>query len=65
VLRRQQPALSSLGIHIEISKPGRQGINVVIKKRELGERCEDGLDEKSPERKVYQSASVTSNTVRI
>ena len=65
VLRRQQPALSSLGIYIEISKPGRKGINVEITKRVLGERCEDGLDEKSPERKVYQSASVTSNTVRI
>ena len=65
VLRRQQPALSSLGIYIEISKPGRKGINVEITKRVLGERCEDGLDEKSPERKIYQSTSVTSNTVCI
>jgi len=32
VLRRQQPALSSLGITIEISKPKKDGIHITITK---------------------------------
>ncbi len=58
VLRRQQPALASLGIVIEIGKPGRQGITVEIKKREHGEHCEHGFKVNQPERKVLHESSV-------
>jgi hypothetical protein len=51
VLRRQQPALSSLGIEVEISKPGRQGVIVEIRKREHGELCEGSFKDFSAERK--------------
>jgi len=51
VLRRQQPALSSLGIDIDISKPGRLGVNVEIKKREHGELGEHGLKDFHVEKK--------------
>lgn len=57
ILRRQQPALSSLGIDIEISKPGRRGIIVDIKKREHRERCEHGLEDFHAERKKQPSNS--------
>jgi hypothetical protein len=59
VLRRQQPALMSLDIDIEISKPGKHGVNVEIKKRggELGELGELGLGLFQPERKVLQESS--------
>ncbi|MGZ8248387.1 hypothetical protein [Methylomagnum sp.] len=39
VLRRQSPALSAVGIHIDIGKSGREGVPVTVK-RELRERCE-------------------------
>ena len=43
ILRRQQPALASLGIDIEISKPGKHGVMVVIKKtKAYGEQGEHG-----------------------
>jgi hypothetical protein len=51
VLRRQQPALSSLGIEVEISKPGRQGVIVEIRKREHGELCEGSFKDFSAQRK--------------
>ena len=57
-LRRQQPALNALGINIEISKPNRDGVNVVIKKCEHREHCEHGLKEKQPERKVLEDKEV-------
>ena len=41
VLRRQQPALSSLGITIEISKPKKDGIHITITKAK-GEHSEHG-----------------------
>jgi hypothetical protein len=40
ILRRQQPALASFGIEVEISKPGRQGVIVEIRKREHSEHSE-------------------------
>lgn len=55
VLRRQQPALSSLGIDIDISKPGRLGVNVEIKKREHGELGEHGLEDLHAKRKKQHS----------
>ena len=66
VLRRQQPALTSLGIDIEISKPGKHGVNVEIKKRcgELGEHGEHGLGLFQPERKVLPLNSVANNKER-
>jgi hypothetical protein len=66
VLRRQQPALSSLGIGIEISKPGKYGVNVEIKKRggELGEHGEHDLILFQPERKVLQESSAAFDTER-
>jgi hypothetical protein len=66
VLRRQQPALSSLGICIEISKPGKYGVNVEIKKRggELGELGEHDLRLFQPERKVSQESSAAFDTER-
>jgi len=44
VLRRQQPALKSIGIIIEISKPKRNGVNIIVKKEECEHRehCEHG-----------------------
>ena len=45
-LRRQQPALSELGIVIEISKPGKRGVMVEIRKGEHGECREHGLTQK-------------------
>lgn len=42
-LRRQSPALSAVGIHIDIGKAGREGVPVTIK-RELRERCEHRLE---------------------
>lgn len=66
VLRRQQPALTSLGIDVEISKPGKHGVNIEIKKRggELGELGEHGLGLFQPERKVLQASSAAKNTER-
>ncbi|MDP3389076.1 MAG: hypothetical protein Q8Q40_13870 [Methylococcaceae bacterium] len=64
ILRRQQPALSSLGIDIEISKPGRHGINVEIKKREHREHCERGLEVFHAERKILHSKSVVQDVER-
>ncbi|MGZ8158850.1 MAG: hypothetical protein ACXWT1_05175 [Methylobacter sp.] len=46
-LRRQDPAFKTLGIDIEISKPGRQGVIVKIRKREHGEHVEHRLEEKT------------------
>lgn len=63
VLRRQQPALASLGIDVEISKPGKHGVNVEIKKRG-GEHGEHGLGLFQPERKVLQASSAAFNTER-
>jgi hypothetical protein len=57
VLRRQQPALSSLGIEVEISKPGRQGIIVEIRKREHCERCEHDFEDFSAERKKQTNSA--------
>jgi hypothetical protein len=65
VLRRQQPALSSLGIDIEIGKPGRNGITVEIKKREHRERCERGLEDLPAKRKVLIPDSVANNDVEL
>lgn len=69
MLRRQQPALASLGIDVEISKPGKHGVNVEIKKRggelgELGELGEHGLGLFQPERKVLLASSAAKNTER-
>ena len=58
VLRRQQPALSSLGIDIDISKPGRQGVTVEIKKREHGEH---GLKDFHAENICRHSKSVAQD----
>ncbi len=59
VLRRQQPAFASLGIVVEISKPGKNGVNVEIKKRsgEHGEHREHCFKENRPERKVLHENS--------
>ncbi|MDD5460333.1 MAG: hypothetical protein PHG00_01670 [Methylococcales bacterium] len=57
VLRRQQPALSSLGIDVEISKPGRQGVIVEIRKREHGELCEGSFKDFSAERKKQDDSA--------
>lgn len=54
VLRRQQPALSSLGIDIEISKPGRLGITVEIKKREHCEHREHVFKDFHPVETISQ-----------
>jgi hypothetical protein len=61
-LRRQQPALSSLGIDIEISKPGKHGVNVEIKKKigELGEHGELCLEDIHAKRKVLQPNSAAN-----
>ncbi|MDD2661629.1 MAG: hypothetical protein PHY54_18415, partial [Methylococcales bacterium] len=64
VLRRQQPALSSLGIDIEISKPGRHGITVEIKTREHREHRERGLEDLHAERKILHSKSVAQDVER-
>lgn len=63
-LRRQQPALASLGIGIEISKPLKNGVNVEIKKRsgEHGEHREHGFKEKSPKEKFTPLESAAFNT---
>ena len=58
VLRRQQPALASLGINIEISKPGKHGVNVEIKKGEHGEHGEHRLEQKPPKEKFTPLKSV-------
>ena len=58
VLRRQQPALASLGIDIEISKPGKHGVNVEIKKGEHGEHGEHRLEQKPPKEKFTPLKSV-------
>jgi hypothetical protein len=65
VLRRQQPALSSLGINIVIGKHGRKGVPVEINKCDDRDGCDDESEVIHPKRKVYQSASGASNTVRI
>jgi hypothetical protein len=39
-LRRQRPALSQVGIAVDIDPPGRDGVPVKIKRREHCERCE-------------------------
>lgn len=58
VLRRQQPALASLGINVEISKPGKNGVTVEIKKGEHGEHCERVLEDFHAGRKVFHIDSV-------
>lgn len=51
ILRRQQPALTTLGISIEISKPKKDGVHVEIRKGEHGERGERRLEVFSSEKK--------------
>lgn len=50
-LRRQSPALAALGIHIDISKAGRAGVPVTIR-RELREGCEHRSEAFQGEEKV-------------
>jgi len=57
VLRRQQPALSSLGIGIEISKPGKHGVNVEIKKK----NGEHGFKDLHAKRKVLHTNSMAND----
>lgn len=45
-IRRQIPALASIGIDIAIHKPGRDGVTVDIRRRELGEHREHGSSQK-------------------
>ena len=44
-LRRQRPALAQIGIDVDISKPGKHGVIVTIRRRgehgERGERCSE------------------------
>ncbi len=47
-LRRQRPALAQVGIEIEIGSAGRDGVPVVIRRREHREHCERGSDCKHP-----------------
>ena len=61
-LRRQSPALNALGINIEISKPTRDGVNVVIKRCEHREHCEHGLKEKQQKEKFTTLESVAIDT---
>ena len=51
VLRRQQPALTSLGIDIEISKPGKHGVNVEIKKVNMVNMVNIDLKKTTPKEK--------------
>jgi hypothetical protein len=64
VLRRQQPALASLGINVVIGKPGKYGVNVDIRKGEHGEHGEHSFKDIHPERKVLQISSVPFNAER-
>lgn len=50
ILRRQRPALAAVGVSVEISQPGREGVKVTIRKREHGERRECCLEVSSPEK---------------
>jgi hypothetical protein len=54
VLRRQQPALNSLGIAIEISKPKKDGIHITITKAkgELGEHGEHSFKDIMPQKNL-------------
>lgn len=49
VLRRQRPALAQIGIAVDIGKPGRLGVPVVIRRREHGERGEHHSGVHAPE----------------
>ena len=64
VLRRQKPAFNLLGIHIEISKPKKDGVHVTIEKKkgEHGEQGERGLDEKPPREKFTPLNSAAFKT---
>lgn len=46
-LRRQMPALASVGIDVQIHRPGRDGVKVDIRWCELGEHGEHGSGRKS------------------
>ena len=56
-IRRQIPALASIGIDIVINKPGREGVTVEIRHRELGEHREHGSGWKSPGEKYSDDQS--------
>lgn len=62
IIRRQQPALASLGIDIEISKPGKHGVNVEIRKGEHGEHGERGKTDFHDQKYIKHPESAAFDT---
>lgn len=54
-LRRQSPALAVVGIDVTIEKPGRDGVRVIIRKRERVKVGELGFSVKLPSEKFFAS----------
>jgi hypothetical protein len=62
-LRRQRPALATIGIEVEIGKAGREGVSVIVRKREHCERREHGFGVSMPERFFSDAETVMESAI--